>query len=81
MVDFGEKVAEDIKVIYNVFLVHLNTTSVNNCAYQMYLLYTAANGNFRCFISMLVLRRCRNRYFAEVKFAYHYDAIEKYREE
>ena len=50
MVDFDEKVAEDIKVIYNVFLVHLNTTSVNNCAYQMYLLYTAANGNFRCFI-------------------------------
>jgi len=28
MVNFEEKVAEDIKLIYIVFLIHLNTTSV-----------------------------------------------------
>ena len=28
MVDFEEKVAKDIKMIYIVFFIHLNTTSV-----------------------------------------------------
>ena len=80
MVNFQEKVAEDIKLIYIVFLIHLNTTSVKimvlfKCTYCI-LLQTG----FLMFYTLL-LRRCRNRYFAEVKFAYGYDAIEKYREE
>ena len=53
MVDLEEKKVEDIKLIYIIFvcLIHRNTTSVkHNCVFRMYLLYTAANGNFRCFI-------------------------------
>ena len=80
MVNFEEKVAEDIKLIYIVFLVHLNTTSVKTmvlfkCTYCI-LLQTGI-----LMFYTLLLRRCRNRYFAEVKFAYGYDAIEKYQEE